>query len=158
MTFLLFLIFLAACFAAGSTGVLFAPGEWYRNLRKPSWTPPSWMFSVMWTSLYLLMSWAAARVAVAEGSGIALALWALQIALNTLWTPVFFGLHRMRAGLVIIALLWATVVVTTLAFFQIDTLAGIMLVPYVAWVSVAACLNYSILRLNPAEVAANSAN
>ncbi|WP_093163929.1 TspO/MBR family protein [Aliiruegeria lutimaris] len=104
------------------------------------------------------MSWAAARVAVAEGSGIALALWALQIALNTLWTPIFFGPHRMRTGLVIIALLWASVIATTLAFFQIDTLAGVMSVPYVAWVSVAACLNYSILQLNPGRVSANSAS
>ncbi|RYH06357.1 TspO/MBR family protein [Tropicimonas sp. IMCC6043] len=157
MTFLLFLIFLAACFAAGSTGALFAPGEWYRGLRKPAWTPPSWVFSVMWTSLYLLMSWAAARVAVADGSGLALALWALQIALNTLWTPVFFGLHRMRSGLVIITLLWVSVAATALAFFQTDTLAGVMLVPYLAWVSVAACLNYSILRLNPDQAPAKSA-
>lgn len=149
MTFLLFLIFLAACMAAGSTGALFAPGGWYRSLRKPSWTPPSWVFSVMWTALYLLMSWAATRVALSEGSGLALALWALQIALNTLWTPVFFGLHRMRAGLWIILLLWVSVAATTVAFLQIDLLSGIMLIPYLIWVSVAACLNYSILKLNP---------
>ncbi len=151
MTIALFLIFLAACMAAGSTGALFAPGEWYRNLRKPSWTPPGWMFSVMWTSLYLLMSWAATRVALSDGGQIALALWALQIALNTLWTPVFFGLHRMRAGLAIIALLWATVVATSIAFFQVDALAGAMMLPYIAWVSVAAGLNLSILRLNPEQ-------
>ncbi|MFD0980032.1 tryptophan-rich sensory protein TspO [Tropicimonas aquimaris] len=151
MTFLLFLIFLAACVAAGSTGVLFAPGDWYRDLRKPDWTPPSWVFSVMWTSLYLVMSWAAARVAVTGESGLALALWALQIALNTLWTPVFFGLHRMRAGLLIIVLLWASVGATTVAFLQVDTLSGIMLIPYLIWVTVAACLNYAILKMNPDE-------
>ncbi|PRY21248.1 TspO/MBR related protein [Aliiruegeria haliotis] len=151
MTILLFLIFLAACVAAGSTGALFAPGEWYRNLRKPSWTPPSWLFSVMWTAIYLLMSWAAARVAIAEDGGLALALWALQITLNTLWTPVFFGLHRMRAGLWIILFLLATVAATTIAFLQIDLLSGILMIPYLIWVSVAACLNYAILRLNPDE-------
>lgn len=154
MIFLLFLIFLTACVAAGSTGVLFKPGQWYSDLQKPTWTPPGWMFSVAWTSLYLLMSWAAARVAVTEGSGFALALWALQIALNTLWTPVFFGLHRMRTGLVIIVALWITVVAMTVGFFLVDAWAGVMLIPYVAWVSVAASLNYSILKLNPEQAAA----
>ncbi|NDR57154.1 tryptophan-rich sensory protein TspO [Aliiruegeria sabulilitoris] len=157
MTLLLFAIFLAACFAAGSTGALFAPGDWYRDLRKPTWTPPGWMFSVVWTVLYLLMSWAAARVAVSEGGGLALALWALQIALNTLWTPVFFGLHRARVGMVIIILLWVSVAATSVAFYLVDSLAGVLMVPYIAWVSVAACLNYSILRLNPELSAANPA-
>ena len=87
------------------------------------------MFSVAWTSLYLLMSWAAARVAFADGGAFALAFWALQIALNTLWTPVFFGLHRIRLGLAIIALLWVAVAATTIAFFQVDTLAGVLLIP-----------------------------
>ncbi|MDV7144264.1 TspO/MBR family protein [Tropicimonas sp. TH_r6] len=151
MTFILFLVFLATCVAAGSTGALFAPGTWYRDLRKPAWTPPGWVFSVAWTSLYLLMSWAAARVAVVEGSGLALALWALQIALNTLWTPVFFGLHQMRTGLVVISLLWVSAAAAMLAFFQVDTLAGALLIPYVGWVSIALCLNVSILRLNPEQ-------
>ncbi len=149
MTFLLFLIFLAACCAAGATGALFAPGAWYRQLQKPRWTPPGWVFSVMWVALYLLMSWAATRIASSPGGGVALALWALQIALNTLWTPVFFGLHRIRAGLLIIGLLWVAVAATCAAFFLLDAWAGAMLLPYLGWVSVAAALNSSILRLNP---------
>lgn len=154
MTFLLFLVFLAACVAAGATGALFAPGEWYRTLRKPGWTPPGWVFSAMWTSLYLLMAWAAARVAAIEGNGPALALWALQIALNALWTPVFFGLHRVRAGLAIIMLLWVVVLSMTLAFFRLDPLAGAMLLPYLAWISVATALNHAIMRLNPDRIGA----
>jgi tryptophan-rich sensory protein len=157
MVFLLFLIFLAACMAAGATGAMFAPGDWYRDLRKPRWTPPGWMFSVVWTTLYVLMSWAAARVAMAEANGIALALWALQIALNTLWTPVFFGLHRMRAGMVIISLLWLVVAATIVAFFQVDGLAGAMMLPYLAWISVAAALNGAILRLNGGSPASDDA-
>ena len=98
------------------------------------------------------MAFAAARVAMMPGSGLALALWALQIALNTLWTPVFFGLRRLRAGMVILSLLWVSVVACTVALWQLDWIAGLMFVPYVAWVSVAAALNLSVLRLNPEVV------
>ena len=151
MTFLLFLIFLAACASAAATGVLFPPGDWYRSLAKPGWVPPNRAFPVVWTSLYILMAWAAARVAVAEGGGLALAFWALQIALNTLWTPVFFGLRRMRSGLVIIVLLWLAVAATLVASWQVDWIAGLLLAPYLAWVSVAAALNFFILRLNSGD-------
>ena len=148
MSMLLFLIFLSACAGAAATGVLFPPGAWYQSLEKPGWVPPNRAFPVVWTTLYVLMAWAAARVASADGGGLALAFWALQIALNTLWTPVFFGLHRMRAGLVIIALLWLAVAATLVTSWQVDRIAGLLLAPYLAWVSVAAALNYSILRLN----------
>lgn len=90
MIFLTVLIFLAACAAAGATGTLFQPGEWYQRKKRPAFTPPNWVFPVVWTTLYVLMAWAAARLAAISGSGIALALWSLQIALNTLWTPLFF--------------------------------------------------------------------
>ena len=127
---------------------MFDPGEWYENLEKPSWTPPKWLFPVAWTILYIAMAVAAARIAVLEGSGYALAFFALQIALNTLWTPVFFGLHRMGAGMVIILCLWAAVAATMVAFFQLDLIAGLLFVPYLVWVTVASALNYSVMRLN----------
>jgi tryptophan-rich sensory protein len=73
----------------------------------------------------------------------------VQIAFNTLWTPVFFGLRRMRAALVIIGCLWLSVAATMLAFFALDLWAGLMFLPYLAWVSTAALLNLSVLRLNP---------
>ncbi|MEL7343681.1 MAG: TspO/MBR family protein, partial [Pseudomonadota bacterium] len=135
MAILLFCIFLASCFAAGATGAMFPPGDWYDGLKKPSWNPPNWLFPVAWTTLYLLMSFAAARVAMSEGAGvgIGLALFALQIALNTLWTPVFFGLRRMGAALVVVALLWVAVLATMIAFWQVDTLAGVAFIPYLVW-------------------------
>ena len=102
MDFALFFTFLAACGAAAATGALFSPGDWYRGLRKPVWTPPDWLFPVAWTTMYLCMSAAAARVAVLPDAGQALALWSVQIAFNALWTPVFFGLKRMGAGLVVV--------------------------------------------------------
>ena len=84
-----FFVFLSACAAAGATGVIFPPGAWYLAQKRPSFTPPNWAFPVVWTVLYLLMAWAGARLAAVQGSGDALALWSVQIALNTLWTPVF---------------------------------------------------------------------
>lgn len=150
MDWFLFLTYLAACGAAATTGALIQPGDWYRNLSKPSWTPPDWVFPVTWTVLYLCMSVAAARVAAMDGTGQALALWSVQIAFNTLWTPVFFGLKRMQAGLVVIGLLWLSVAATCVAFWQHDIVAGALFLPYVLWVTIAGALNWSVLRRNPA--------
>ena len=148
--FALFLTYLAACGAAAATGAMFQPGDWYRGLAKPRWTPPDWLFPVAWTVLYLSMSAAAARVAMLPDTGQALALWSVQIALNTLWTPVFFGLRRIGAGLVIIFLLWLAVAATMVAFWQHDAIAGALFVPYLVWVTVAGMLNRSVWHRNPA--------
>jgi len=152
MIWICFAIFLAACFAAGSTGGLFSPGEWYARLRKPWWTPPNWLFPVAWTILYVCMAAAGARVAVSPGNGIAMAFWALQIALNGLWTPVFFGLKKMRLGLIVLSGLWMSVAASVVALWQVDMISGLLFLPYLAWVSVAGALNASVLRLNPEEV------
>lgn len=111
--------------------------------------PQNWAFPVVWTTLYVLMAFAGARVAGLEGSGFAMAFWALQIALNTIWTPVFFGLRHMLAGLVIIAGLWLAVLGATITHFQVDIWAGLAFLPYLAWVTLATALNVTILRLNP---------
>ena len=145
----LFAIFLASCVAAGTTGAAFKPGDWYAALQKPVWPPPDWAFPVVWTTLYLLMSYSAMRVALLPGAGMALALWGLQLALNTLWTPIFFGLRRMREGLLVILALWAAVAGTVWSFGQVDGLAGVLMLPYLLWVSIAAALNFSVWRMNP---------
>lgn len=149
MDWTLFAIFLAACFAAGATGALFEPGKWYEDLTKPSWTPPNWLFPVAWTTLYLCIAAAAARAAPIEGSQYAMAFFALQIALNTLWTPVFFGLRRMGAGMVVLVGLWIAVAATLVLFWSLDRIAGLLFVPYLVWVTVAGALNFSVWRLNP---------
>lgn len=149
MFILAFAIFAAACAAAGATGAMFPPGAWYDRLQKPRWTPPSWMFPVAWTTLYICMSAAGALAVTTGESGFALALWGLQIALNTLWTPVFFGLRRIRAGMVVLVALWLAVAASTLALWAVTPLAGLLFLPYLAWVTVAAALNWSVLRLNP---------
>lgn len=145
----LFLIFLMACGAAAATGSLFKPGAWYEGLNKPVWTPRKWMFPVIWTLLYIAIAYAGARVAMRADSGQALALWSLQIALNTLWTPVFFGAHRIRAGMIVIAILWLAVAAMMGNFLTLDLIAGLLVAPYLIWVTIAASLNFWIWRNNP---------
>jgi benzodiazapine receptor len=144
----LFPIFLMTCGVAGAAGVLFKPGQWYRDLDKPSWTPPNVLFPIVWAVLYVLMALAAARVAALPGTELALAFWGLQITINTLWSGVFFGLHRILAGAVIIAMLWLAVLATTLAFLTHDTVAALMMVPYLVWGTYALALNISVWLRN----------
>lgn len=151
MFWLFFFVFLLACLGAGATGGLFPPGEWYQQLRKPRWTPPNWVFPVTWTTLYICMSIAGARAAMVEGSGLALALWGLQIAFNGLWTPAFFGLRRIRLGMAILALLWVAVASCMVALWQVDRIAGLLFAPYLLWVTIAGALNAAVWRLNPQE-------
>jgi tryptophan-rich sensory protein len=148
MFWLDFFIFLFACMAAGLTGSLFPPGQWYSELNKPTWTPPNWIFPVAWPILYLFMSYSGATLANIDGAGSALALWALQIALNTLWTPVFFGLENIKAGLIIILLLFLSVAICTYVFWMHSFLSGLLFLPYLAWVTFAAALNMAVFRLN----------
>lgn len=144
----IFFTYLAACAAAAATGAMIKPDQWYATLNKPRWTPPSWVFPVVWTSLYILMALSATRVA---GHAQSTALWSVQIALNTLWTPIFFGLHRMRSALIVMGFLWLAVAATMVSFFTVDWVAGLMFVPYLIWVSIAALLNYTVLRMNPEQ-------
>lgn len=149
MEYVYFFVFLFATFGAAATGAMFPPGDWYKDLNKPSWVPPNWAFPVAWTSIYLLISFAGARVAGMEGGQLALAFWALQIAFNTLWTPVFFGLRGLKQSLPIMAALWLAVLGCTVTHFQVDVWAGMAFVPYLAWVTVAAALNLKMVQLNP---------
>jgi len=149
MSLWLFFVFLIACMGAGTTGAVFPPGAWYLKLEKPSWTPPNWVFPVVWTSIYLLISFAGARVAIMEGSSVALAFWALQAAFSTLWTPVFFGLRRLRGALPIIGVLWLAVLGATITHWQVDMWAGLAFVPYLLWTTIATALNWKVAQLNP---------
>jgi tryptophan-rich sensory protein len=143
-----FLVFLLACGAAASTGFFFKPGQWYESLVKPGFTPPNWVFPVAWSTIYLLLAWAGYRLTLIPGSQEVLALWAAQIALNTLWTPVFFGAQRIFAGMLILTVLWLVVAVMVVMALQLDVITGLILLPYLAWLCVAAALNFFILRNN----------
>lgn len=151
MDLYLFGIFLLACCAAGATGAVFEPGAWYKTLSKPTWTPPDWMFPVAWTTIYLLISFAGARVAVLEGNAYAMAFWAAQTGFATLWTPIFFGLRRLKGALLVMVPLWGSVAACLWFNFQLDFWAGMAFVPYLVWVTVAAALNFAVWRMNPNE-------
>jgi tryptophan-rich sensory protein len=143
--------FIAASFAAAATGAIFRPGDWYRNLDKPEWRPPDWLFAPVWTVLYALIAlsgwlvWREAGIAVAA---LPLGIYAIQLLLNAAWTPIFFGLHRPGLALVEIVVLWAAILATIILFQRVSLGAALLLVPYLAWVSFAAALNYSIWRRN----------
>lgn len=153
MFWFFFAVFLVCCGAAATTGAMFEPGDWYDGLEKPSWNPPKWLFPVAWIVLYICMSVAGARVAGMAGAALPLAFWSMQIAFNTLWTPVFFGLRRMKAGFVVIVFLWLAVLACIVTHWQVDALAGVLFLPYLAWVTAAGALNWSVWKLNPGESA-----
>ena len=145
--------FVAACFLAAATGILFKPGEWYERLKKPAWRPPNWLFAPVWTVLYLMIAfagWLVWNTAGFGGGGWPLAFYALQLLLNALWTPVFFGLHRPDLGFAVIALLWLTIAATIVAFALVNGVAAMLMIPYLAWVSFASLLNFAVWRRNRA--------
>ncbi|WP_134678591.1 tryptophan-rich sensory protein TspO [Paracoccus ravus] len=145
---MLFVTFLIACAAAGATGLSFKPESWYEELIKPPITPPRWVFPVAWTTIYVLISWGAARLAVRPETGMVLALWSAQIALNTLWTPVFFGAHRLDWALGVIVALWVVVAAMTFAAFRHDVFAALLFLIYLGWLTYAGLLNLHIWQDN----------
>ena len=127
------------------------PGAWYATLNKPSWNPPAWIFGPVWTLLYLSMAiaaWWVWRQGGWKHQSRALGLYVVQLGLNAIWTPLFFGLHRPGWAFVEILLLLAAVVATTRAFWKTSGFAGALLVPYVLWVSFASVLNGTLWCLN----------
>ncbi len=155
MNWLKLLTSVAACQLAGILGALFtraAIPAWYAGLQKPQFTPPNWLFGPMWISLYLLMAVAAYLVwqkgLAAKGVRAALTVFLIQLLLNALWSPVFFGLRSPLAGAVIIVLLWLAILAAIVAFAKISPLAAWLLVPYILWVTLASALNISIYILN----------
>jgi benzodiazapine receptor len=125
---------------------------WYSTLSKPFFTPPSWLFGPAWTVLYILMAISAFLVwkkgFEKKQVKSALKLFAIQLVLNLSWSPVFFGAHNPLLALVIIVVMWIFILKTILAFGKIDKIASYLLYPYIAWVSFASILNFSIWILN----------
>ena len=122
---------------------------WYRTLVKPAFNPPNWVFAPVWTTLYVLMAIAAWRVWKAAGMfASAMALFLVQLALNCAWSFVFFHFHQIGLALCNILALLIAIVLTTISFWHIDRPAGILFVPYLAWVSFATLLNAALYKLN----------
>ena len=142
---------LALVFSASATAVFIADNGWYAGLAKPAWNPPGWLFGPVWTVLYAMMAVAAWRVWLQGGwtqQKKPLGLFLLQWALNALWTPLFFGLHRPGWALAEILVLLVAILATMRAFWRIDRTANLLLVPYAAWVGFASVLNWTIWRMN----------
>jgi len=126
--------------------------RWFDALLKPDFMPPGWAFGVAWTILYILMGLALAIVIHARGArgrGLAITLFLVQLLLNLTWSPLFFRAHQVDNALVLILLLFVLVAVTTFVFWRIRQMAGLLLLPYLAWLGFASALNYEIGRLNP---------
>ena len=148
------LLFLLACLAVGGAGgwvTSEAVTTWYPTLRKPEWTPPSWLFGPVWTTLYLMMgtaAWRSWRSRSSQGARSALSLFGVQLALNLLWSVLFFGLRSPGAAFFELVLLWLAILATIMQFRRLDPAAAWLMVPYLAWVSFAGALNFAIWRLN----------
>ena len=138
----------------GLSGFATARGvaTWYPTLIKPSFNPPAWIFGPVWTLLYIMMGVAAFlvwRLGIAtEGVKLALAVFAVQLSLNGLWSILFFGMHAPGWALIEIGVLWLAIVMTIVLFWRVSPTAGMLLVPYWAWVSFASVLNASLWWLN----------
>jgi tryptophan-rich sensory protein len=143
--------FLLACFAAASTGALFGPGAWYARLRKPSFNPPNWLFPIAWTVLYAMIAVAGWLAWTQVGLGPEVWLWWGSLVLNAAWSWLFFGLRRMDLAFYELVLFWVSILGMILAFAPISAVAAWLLVPYLAWVSFAGVLNWTLWRMNPAE-------
>ncbi|THV14999.1 TspO/MBR family protein [Rhizobium rhizophilum] len=142
-------IFVVIVLAAASSGAIFKPGAWYENLRKPGWTPPNWAFPVVWSILYVMIGYAGWLVWTTVGWSLPIAFWALQMVVNALWSFFFFGQRRMGLALIDVAVLWLSVALFILTAWPVSPMASLLFVPYLAWVTAAATLNYSVRRLNP---------
>lgn len=144
----------AATIAAPLVGTLGSGGGvtgWYESLQRPWFSPPGWLFGPVWTVLYIMMGVAAwiAYVGVRRGGGgRVLGVYFVQLALNAAWTPVFFGLRWPLGALVVIVLMWVMIGVTVWVFWSVRRVAGVLMLPYWAWVSFAAVLNGSLWWLN----------
>jgi tryptophan-rich sensory protein len=146
LAFWIVLTFGVAAFASQ-----FEPGAWYQTIAKPSWTPPGWLFGPVWGLLYLAMSvsaWLIWRQRSTVKATVPLTLYLVQLALNGLWSWLFFGHQMIGTALVDIIVLTLLIALTAMMFFRIRKAAGIMMLAYFLWVSFATTLNLQIWRLN----------
>jgi tryptophan-rich sensory protein len=151
-------ISIIVCFTAGGIGSIFtfrAIPSWYSSLKKPRFTPPRQVFGPVWTTLYILMGLSVYLIwqkgLAADGVLPAFILFWVQLAFNVLWSMVFFGLKSKGGGVITIIVLWFLILATIITSFKVSIWAGILLVPYILWVSAATYLNTGIWLLNKPE-------
>ena len=149
------IISIAVCQLAGIIGSFFTSSSvstWYAELNKQSFNPPSWVFSPVWITLFLLMGIALYIVwdkgIKSRNSKIAVTLFGFQLGLNTLWSILFFGLRFPLASFIEILFLWIAILLTIIYFYKLSKPAAYLMIPYILWVSFAAILNFSFVILN----------
>jgi len=149
------IVSLLACFAAAGVGSLVtykAIPTWYAGLSKPRGTPPNWAFAPVWSTLYVFMAISVFLVwrkgLASPGVPLALALFWTQLTFNALWSLVFFGTRSKGGGVLVIAVLWLLILASIITSFRVSAWAGALLIPYLAWVSIATYLNVGVWWLN----------
>ena len=145
---------LVASLAAGGVGAIASASAagFYNELLRPQWAPPGWLFGPVWSALYVLMgiaAWLVWRAHGFRGASTALLLFVAQLLVNALWTWIFFVWHQGALSQAEIIVLWLLIASTIMAFWRLQRLAALLLVPYLAWVSFATALTLSLWRLNP---------
>jgi len=141
--------FMVLSLAAASSGYFFRPDGWYESLNRPSFAPPDWLFGPVWTMLYVFMALSAWLVWRRLGwRSRLIRLWSIQLLLNALWMPLFFGLHLLGIALFELGLLWIAIAICILRFQPISNAASWLLIPYLAWVTFAFGLNLGFWWLN----------
>ncbi|WP_291294996.1 TspO/MBR family protein [Elioraea sp.] len=143
--------FALACFIVATTAAVFRPGAWYESLRKPWWRPPNWLFPPAWSALYVMIAvsgWMVWRERGFAGAALPLGVYGLQLFLNGLWSPIFFGMKRLDLAFYELIGLWLSILACILLFMPISSTAGWLLVPYLGWVSFAGYLNYTVWQMN----------
>jgi tryptophan-rich sensory protein len=153
MTLTIFTAAVITVLVLGAGGLMTSVGPWYRQLPKPTWTPPEWIFGPAWTLILGLaawsgvLAWTAAPDAAARW--IVIGLFAVNIVFHLLWSPLFFNLRRPDWALIEVPFLWLSVLALVVYLSQISALASWLLVPYLLWVGFAAYLTFAIVRMNP---------
>lgn len=140
-----------AAAAAGAAVTSSSVGDWYQTLAKPNWTPPDWLFGPVWSVLFFLMAlsaWLVWRRGGWRASPASLALFGLQLLLNVGWSAIFFGLRSPGLAFGEIVILLVAIAATAVAFWGRSTIAALLLMPYLAWTTFAALLNFAIWRMN----------
>lgn len=146
LSYILFIGFVVgAGLLAGLTNM---PGDWYQSLEKPFFNPPPWLFGPVWTTLYVLIGVAGARIWQRAPKSAAMQLWFAQMAFNLMWSPSFFGLQNPELALAVIVGMLVTIVAFMVKARPIDRISTLLFVPYLAWVTFAGILNLSIAWLN----------
>jgi benzodiazapine receptor len=144
------LVFFVVLVLGGGTliGLMTLPGDWYAELIKPSFNPPNWVFAPVWTLLYLVIAIAGWRTWQRGSLTAPMTAWFIQLGLNFIWSPVFFGAHHIGLALAVIIALLAAILSFIVTAWPRDHVASWLFVPYAAWVAFATLLNAALWRLN----------